>query len=167
MEQKHYLILTVCIFSILYAGFAISPYNISYIVGTSMDPQIENYDIIIANENSKVDVNDVARVRIEERTHEYSIIHKVVEANETHVVTKGVNASTRDRPTVREDVQAEIVYSITPPDSVKNVYGTFLPDGYNELDEAVREGSIVCVLDSPVSEKHLGDGLLSIVCNSS
>lgn len=154
----------VCILSILYAVFLVSPYSVSYIVGTSMEPKIENYDIMILNENSKVEVNDVAKVRIEERTHKYSIIHKVVESNKTHIVTKGVNASTRDRPTVREDVQAEVVYSITPPDAVKKIYGAFLPDGYDELDEAVREGSIVCVIDSPVSKEHLGDGLLSAVC---
>jgi signal peptidase I len=162
--KKKHIIIPVIGFIIGYLVLYYSPFYISYIVGTSMNPQIQNYDIMVMEEGAEVEVGDVARVQIEERTHAYSIVHEVVEANETHVITKGVNTSSRDRPTPRENVQAKVLYSFTPPEPIKNAYGVFLPDGYNELDTAVREGSILCVLESPTNGEHLGDNVLSPIC---
>lgn len=78
--------------------------------GDSMQPTMAPGDRALCLAGIEADVGHVVAI---ERDHHPDIRHRVVEANTTHVVTKGDGNDYRDDPARRDRVKCTVVYSET------------------------------------------------------
>lgn len=126
---------TIVFSVIVLVTYIASPYYVMFIVGTSMEPEIEHHDILLASEAREPDVGDSIDVQIEDDGLPYDIVHEVIRVNSTHVQTKGINRSHSDNPAEKGNVEGEIIHVFNPPGYLKSVYKPFIPDTYEELEE--------------------------------
>lgn len=138
----------VCIIAIGVIGY-MSPFTVTVIVGDSMNPVIESHDIVVLDTSEQPDKGDIAAVFLQDGGFSYSVIHKTVKANDTRIVTKGVNNNETDPPADRDSVHGTVVYVLSPPTVAKSVYTPFLADGYAELNQ-IHRMPYVCIIDSPL-----------------
>lgn len=133
-ESHWRLLFTLTAVGIVISASVLSPYYVSFVVGTSMEPEINHHDITIASETTTPQVGDVLIVQIRRDTVAYEKVHEVIRVNETHVQTQGVNESVPDPPAHRDAIHGEIVHTVSPPSQIKALYRPFVPSTYAELE---------------------------------
>lgn len=104
------LLLKILLVVVLFSLVIIQPYTITIGVGDSMEPTINQGDIIIIHQNADINEGDV--VLFEKDPVSDKVIHRVVDVNNKGYQIQGDNNNLPDGTYSREDIKGVAVILI-------------------------------------------------------
>lgn len=116
-----YSLITVTVIAVVFAlffGFLfVSSYDLLHVQGQSMEPTLEDGDILIINENIE-DVENGDIVVYEDPSKDKYIVHRIIQSNDDAYILKGDNNDYPDKPIEESYIFAEVEVRIQLNDSI-------------------------------------------------
>lgn len=101
-------------------------YGAAVVLSGSMEPELSKGDLIIVKETESFDVNKV----VVYQDGNSLVVHRIIETNDTEVITKGDANNTADKPIEKTRIKGEVVFSVpcigTIVEFIKTPIGTIL-----------------------------------------
>lgn len=101
-------------------------YGVAVVLSGSMEPELSKGDLIIVRETESYDINEV----VVYQDGNSLVVHRIIEINETEVITKGDANNTADQPIEKSRLKGEVVCSVPYVGSIvefmKTPVGTIL-----------------------------------------
>ena len=83
-------------------------YGAAVVLSGSMEPELSKGDLIIVKETESFDVNQV----VVYQDGNSLVVHRIIEMNDTEVITKGDANNTADKPIEKTRIKGEVVFSV-------------------------------------------------------